>query len=213
MAAMTKRVNVVTRVAVRTTNPPISGSYKNIVMSTSDILKLLCKRASVEEILPDGRTVKLNMQNYYKDNGAGLDAYANVNQDEKYRVTDKESKRDRKPIVNITPVTSVKVDTLVEEVTTEQVEEESTIINVEDDASVSETVGEVIKDTVENKEHDTETTEVVTEEEITPIEEVESDKSSGESENNESVEEVKNEETSNTETATTSTTPKKRKKK
>ena len=100
MAAMTKKVNVVTRVAVRTTNPPISGSYKNIIMSTSDILKLLCKRASVEEVLPDGTTVKLNMKNYYLDNGAGLDAYAGVDMDKKYN-TNPNSKRNRGPIVNV----------------------------------------------------------------------------------------------------------------
>ena len=75
MPAMTKRVNIRTTVAVKTVNPPISGTYKNVIMSTSDILKCLCRRAYVEEILPDGTTVKLNMNNYYLDNGAGLDAY------------------------------------------------------------------------------------------------------------------------------------------
>lgn len=100
MPPMTKRVNVVTRIAVRTVNPPISGSYKNIIMSTSDILKCLSKRASVEEILPDGSTVKLNMKNYYLDNGAGLDAYANVDMDDKYN-TDKDSKKNRGPIVHV----------------------------------------------------------------------------------------------------------------
>lgn len=100
MAPMTKRVNVVTRIAVRNVTPPISGSYKNIVMSTSDILKLLCKRASVEEVLPDGRTVKLNMRNYYLDNGAGLDAYAGVNMDDKYN-DNKDSKKSRGPLVHI----------------------------------------------------------------------------------------------------------------
>lgn len=99
MPSMTKRVNVVTRVAVRNITPPISGSYKNIVMSTSDILKLLSKRASVEEILPDGSTVKLTMKNYYLDNGAGLDAYAGVDLDKKYN-TNKDSKKNRGPIVH-----------------------------------------------------------------------------------------------------------------
>lgn len=73
MAAMTKYVNVRTRIAVRNTNPPICGSYTG-VMTTGDILKCLCKRAKVEEVLPDGKTVLLNMSNYYTDNGAGLDA-------------------------------------------------------------------------------------------------------------------------------------------
>lgn len=68
MPARTKRVNVTTVVAVRTTNPPICGTLKNIEMTTGDILKCLCKRAFVEEILSDGSTVRLNMKNYYTDN-------------------------------------------------------------------------------------------------------------------------------------------------
>lgn len=75
MPAMTKRVNVRTVVAVRTVNPPISGTVNNVIMSTSDIMKCLCRRAIVDEILPGGKTVRLNMRNYYLDNGAGLDAY------------------------------------------------------------------------------------------------------------------------------------------
>lgn len=68
MPARTKRVNVTTVVAVRTTNPPICGTLQNIEMTTGDILKCLCKRAKVEEILSDGSTIRLNMKNYYTDN-------------------------------------------------------------------------------------------------------------------------------------------------
>ena len=74
MPTMTKRVNVRATVAVRNTNPPIYGTYKNIIMTTGDILKCLTKRATVDEILPDGSTIRLNYKNYYTDNGAGLDA-------------------------------------------------------------------------------------------------------------------------------------------
>lgn len=74
MAAMTKRVNINASVAIRNITPPIYGVCKNVIMSTGDILKCLCKRAIVDEILPDGSTVRLNMRNYYTDNGAGLDA-------------------------------------------------------------------------------------------------------------------------------------------
>lgn len=72
--AMTKRVNINARIAIRNINPPIYGICKDIVMSTGDILKCICKRAIVDEILPDGTTVRLNMRNYCTDNGAGLDA-------------------------------------------------------------------------------------------------------------------------------------------
>ena len=72
MPAMTKLVNVRATTAVRNIDPPIYGTVKNIIMTTGDILKCLCKRAQVEEILPDGTTVKLNMKNYFTDNGAGM---------------------------------------------------------------------------------------------------------------------------------------------
>ena len=75
---MTKRVNVRATVAVRNTNPPIYGTYKNIIMTTGDILKCLTKRATVDEILPDGSTIRLNYKNYYTDNGAGLDAKGEI---------------------------------------------------------------------------------------------------------------------------------------
>lgn len=79
MPTMTKRVNVRATVAVRNTNPPIYGTYKNIIMTTGDILKCLTKRATVDEILPDGSTIRLNYKNYYTDNGAGLDAKGEIN--------------------------------------------------------------------------------------------------------------------------------------
>lgn len=74
MPTMTKRVNINAPVAIRTITPPIYGRVSNIVMTTGDILKCICKRAVVDEILPDGSTVRLTMKNYYTDNGAGLDA-------------------------------------------------------------------------------------------------------------------------------------------
>ena len=72
MPTMTKRVNIRTTMPVRNVTPPISGTLHDVIMTTGDILKCLSKRAVVDEILPDGRTVRLTMRNYYTDNGAGL---------------------------------------------------------------------------------------------------------------------------------------------
>lgn len=83
MPSMTKRVNVYAQVAVRNVTPPIHGTCKDIIMTTGDILKCLCKRARVEEIMPDGKTIRLNMSNYYTDNGAGLDASKSVTKEVK----------------------------------------------------------------------------------------------------------------------------------
>lgn len=74
MPSMTKRVNVTTTIPVRTITPPLNGTYKDIIMSTGDILKCISRRAIVDEILPNGMTIRLTMGNYYNDNGAGLDA-------------------------------------------------------------------------------------------------------------------------------------------
>lgn len=74
MGAVTKRVNIYAKFPVRSISPVIHGVKKDTIMTSSDILKCLCRRARVEEILPNGTTVLLNMNNYYTDNGAGLDA-------------------------------------------------------------------------------------------------------------------------------------------
>ena len=74
MPSMTKRVNVTTTIPVRTITPPLNGTYKDIIMSTGDILKCISRRAIVDEILPNGMSIRLTIGNYYKDNGAGLDA-------------------------------------------------------------------------------------------------------------------------------------------
>lgn len=67
---MVKRVNIKAQVAIKTVTPPIYGTLNNVRMTTSDILKCLCKRAIVEEILSDGRVIRLGMKNYYIDNEA-----------------------------------------------------------------------------------------------------------------------------------------------
>lgn len=61
---MLKKVNIVAQIPIRTVYPPIYGTYSGIVMSPSTILKCLTHKAYVEEILPDGSTVKLTMKNY-----------------------------------------------------------------------------------------------------------------------------------------------------
>lgn len=74
MPSMTKKVNVTTTIPVRTVTPPLSGTYKGIIMTTGDILKCISRKAIVDEILLDGTTIRLTHANYYHDNGAGLDA-------------------------------------------------------------------------------------------------------------------------------------------
>ena len=63
----TKTVNIKAIIPIRDTTPPIYGVKKNVVMTFSDILKCLCRRAIVEEILPNGETVRLTTKNFRND--------------------------------------------------------------------------------------------------------------------------------------------------
>lgn len=62
-----KTVNVNATIPIRNITPPMYGKYTNIKMTVSDILKCLCRRAIVEEVLSDGTTVRLNMKNFRDD--------------------------------------------------------------------------------------------------------------------------------------------------
>lgn len=70
--AVTKRVNIYAPITIYNITPPIHGSLNNVVMTCGDILKCLCRRAIVHEILPDGSLIRLTMKNYYTDNAIGI---------------------------------------------------------------------------------------------------------------------------------------------
>ena len=65
-----KKVNILSRVPIRNVVPPIHGCHNGIMMDTSNILKCINKRAVVNEVLPDGSVIRLNLSNYYKDNAS-----------------------------------------------------------------------------------------------------------------------------------------------
>ena len=61
---MVKKVNVIAMIPVRTTYPPIYGTYKGVAMTPANILKCLLHKAKVEEILSDGSILPLDFHNY-----------------------------------------------------------------------------------------------------------------------------------------------------
>lgn len=63
----TKIVNIKATIPIRDTTPPIYGVKTNVKMTHSDILKCLCRRAIVEEVLPDGSTIRLTTKNFRDD--------------------------------------------------------------------------------------------------------------------------------------------------
>ncbi len=71
---MKKKVNVkIGRhcYGVLSINPPIYRTAMGIELTESDIQRCLWAKAVVEEVLPNGTIVPLNLSNYDKDNGAG----------------------------------------------------------------------------------------------------------------------------------------------
>lgn len=63
-----KRVNIFPRGPVTTVVPPIRVPMHKVTKKISDIRLALLAGAKVEEILPDGSAVLLNINNYDKDN-------------------------------------------------------------------------------------------------------------------------------------------------
>lgn len=160
---MTKRVNINAPIAIRNIKPPIYGRCNGIVMSTGDILKCLCKRAIVDEILPDGSTVRLNMKNYYTDNGAGLDA--SVNNAIK---TQPQPEAAKQPTDNVADACQISDDKNQDEATkeTENIPDENADIKVE--SAPEETVSP--KDNVPDSNDTAATTEETAEKSEQPSE-------------------------------------------
>lgn len=59
-----KKVNIIAQIPIRTVYPPIYGTYKGVIMSPSVILKCIMHKAIVEEVLPNGDTIRLTVKNY-----------------------------------------------------------------------------------------------------------------------------------------------------
>ena len=65
---MIKRVNINATIPIKTITPPIYGKLYNVKMSVGNIFKCICGRAIVDEILSDGKLVRLTLSNYSADN-------------------------------------------------------------------------------------------------------------------------------------------------
>lgn len=65
---LVKKVNIIPQRPISTVNPPIRSAVRRVHKPVEDIRKCLIGRAMVEEILPDGSTLRLDFSNYDKDN-------------------------------------------------------------------------------------------------------------------------------------------------
>ena len=67
---MNKIVNIYPSMAILGVNPPIRTTQIKVTKSTSEIRACIIARAMVDEILPNGKTIRLNLNNYNKYYGA-----------------------------------------------------------------------------------------------------------------------------------------------
>ena len=63
-----KRVNVKICGPIYTVNPPITRTVLDTELSVGDIRNCICAKATVEEILNNGKIIRLDLYNYNKDN-------------------------------------------------------------------------------------------------------------------------------------------------
>ena len=64
MNNLTKVVNIYPSMPITGVNPPIRSVVKKVTKSVEEIRTCLMARAIVEEVLADGKTIKLNISNY-----------------------------------------------------------------------------------------------------------------------------------------------------
>ena len=65
---LTKVVNIYPSSPIIGVNPPIRSAVRHVTKSVKDIRICIMSRAKVEEILPNGKTIRLGFDNYDKDN-------------------------------------------------------------------------------------------------------------------------------------------------
>lgn len=124
-----KVVNIYPTTPILSTNPPIRTMAYKITKPIKDIRACIIAGAKVEEILPNGTTIRLNLNNYDKDHVAIY-----------HKLTDKESESET--ILKIKNTSTKSVKTVVSEVSIDT-EKSKEIPNKETE---SEVASELIKE-------------------------------------------------------------------
>ena len=132
---MIKRVNVRTNTAIRNIEPPIYRSRDDIKLSTRDIKMCLLHGAYVYEILNDGSTIRLNLNNYNRENNKAVSPVIDYSKEVKEEpVVISNINNEEIPVISETPVVEEPAveETVVEEPTVEETVVEETVETVEE---------------------------------------------------------------------------------
>ena len=79
-----KKVDIYPKRPITTVNPPIRGAWLSVIKSVEEIKLCLEAEACVYEILPDGSSIELNLDNYNIDN------YIEIDENEEEETSDDE---------------------------------------------------------------------------------------------------------------------------
>ena len=146
-----KLVNIYPSIPILEVNPPIRSIVKSTYKTIEQIRVCIIARATVEEILPNGKTIRLNFTNYDKDNSgeAAVDPVDAVKQKVSISgipapVDEPVDEAEEAPVEESVEESSEPVDEAEEAPVEESVVEEEKVI--EEEAEVTEDV-EVIEDT------------------------------------------------------------------
>lgn len=118
---MKKKVNINSPAVLYVFTPPLSGVFNDIELPLGDIRACLMQGAKVEEILPNGDTVRLYLDNYDKDNSVKPKVVETVVKEVKIE----------EPVIVPEPVDTIVEEEVISEIETQEVIEEEPVITEE----------------------------------------------------------------------------------
>ena len=146
---MTKKVNIYPSTPIVSVTPPIRTTVKGATKKIETIRKCIIARAKVEEILPTGDTVILDLSNYDKDNRFNTESKMDIPETPadpivpdapvvKEPVKEEEPAKEEETVVEEAPVVEepVKEETVVEEAPVVETPADDTDETVEEHAEV-----------------------------------------------------------------------------
>ena len=147
----TKKVNIYPSTPIVSVTPPIRTTVKGATKKIETIRKCIIARAKVEEILPTGDTVILDLSNYDKDNRFNTESKMDIPETPadpivpdapvvKEPVKEEEPAKEEETVVEEAPVVEepVKEETVVEEAPVVETPANDTEETVEEDAEDEE---------------------------------------------------------------------------
>lgn len=176
---MNKLVNIFPSTPILSVNPPIRVITRSVLKPVEDIRKCIVARAIVEEILPDGSTIRLGFSNYNTDNTPKVNKEEKITKEVKENTTEGgpveptvEEPKEEKPVNNYNKnkkknkkknkYNVYKENNSSEDnsVTEEDTNNNETLKNEEVAETTVEKIDETVEDTIDSNDDEVETIDI-----------------------------------------------------